>query len=303
MLVKSVRKLSQLNIDVNKDWDAKSITNIRQVAAGMDIGNLVQSNGTVLVRIATGPNGYVLTSQGPGKVLTWAPAGGSLKYYFPVVISSSNSESIVTVSDLVSKLALLETNHVQTYIDDPADLILRFDPTISSSHSEIALIGADESISKSGPLKAAMSILCDGFVEETATAVQTDHTAQARDATANDLNLNPMTDSVDDKIYVGSSYKFWQIQMQLGTQGVGNWTNVWEYWNGSSWTSVVNEWDGSNEWQASAGLVMISHTPQVDWSLTSIMGMNLYWLRSRTSNFVNRTTKPLGSQVWVAINV
>lgn len=303
MLIKGITKLSELNIDADKDWNTKGITNIKQVAAAMSTGNIVQHNGTILVRLMNGPDTYVLTSQGTGKLLTWAPPAGALKYYLPISISSALYTAIVAASQSVSKNAALAITKKYTTGDDPADGIKQIQLPLSSAKSLSVKAAADQAVAKNVPVKCGLSILVDGFVEETALGVQTDHTAAARDGTANDLNLNPMSDTVLDKIYIGSNYKFWQAQMQLGTQGVGNWTNAWYYWNGVAWVAVVGELDGANEWQASPGLTFINHTPQADWALTTILGMNLYWLMSRTDAFVNRTTKPLGSQAWVAINV
>lgn len=301
LIIKGIRKISQLEIDADKDWNVKGVTNLKELVTGMQIGDIAVRGTNTLEIVAAGPNGNVLTSAGPGHKPVWAPAGGSLIYYFPVPISSAHSETIITPDQVISKNALLETSHAQSDIDDPADLIRRFDVDLDSAIA-VAVVVPDQNISKNARLKAGVYILVDGFVEETSAAVQTDKTAEARDATANDLNLNPMDDAVGAKVYVGSNYPFWAIAMQEGTQGVGNWTNVWNYWNGA-WTAVVDENDGSNEWQTAPGLKIITHTPQGDWVPTIIQGMNLYWLMSDTTNWVNRITKPLGTQVWVAINV
>jgi len=293
-------RLSDITIDVDKDWQVKGITNIKQVAANMVIGNLAQHNGTILQRIACGPDGYVLTSQGLGKLLVWAPAGGALQYYFPVSIESAHAEAIVPVDQVHNENAPLTSEHKEAYLDAPADYIKRLTPAIALADAEAVLAGPDQSIPVTLTPRSGLSILCDGFVEETAAAVQTDHTAEAREATINDLNLNPMSDVVLDKVYIGSNYPFWQAQVLVSTVGVGNWTNTWYYWNGA-WVPVVGEIDGSNEWQFGAGLSLIHHTPQGDWVPSVIQGMNLYWLMSRTDNWVSRVTKPLGAQIWVAI--
>jgi len=294
-------RLSEITIDVDKDWQVKGITNIKQVAANMVRGNLAQHNGTILQRIACGPEGYVLTSQGAGKLLVWGPPGGALNYYFPAVIESAHAESAVTPDHSISKSAALASSHYQAVVDTPADYIRRLDRAIALSHAEAVLVGPDQTIPPVTVIpRSGLSILCDGFVEETAAAVQTDHTAEAREATADDLNLNPMSDTVLDKVYIGSNYPFWQAQVLVSTVGVGNWTNSWYYWNGA-WTPVVGEIDGTNEWQFGAGLGLIHHTPQGDWVPSVIQAMNLYWLMSRTDNWVSRVTKPLGAQIWVAI--
>lgn len=293
--------LSEITIDVDKDWQAFGIYNIRQVAANMVIGNLAQHNGIILERIANGPVGYVLTSQGPGKKVTWAPAGGSLNYYFPISLDSSHAEAVTTPDHSIAETAPLASTHKEAYVDTPADYIRRLDLALGGVDSATMKASADHTIAVSFPTPSALSILCDGFVEETAAAVQTDKTAQAQSPAANDLNLNPMTPAVNDKVYIGSNYKFWQAQVLIGTPGVGNWLNSWFYWNGAAWVAVVNEIDGSNEWQFGAVLATITHTPQAGWVPCVVMAMNLYWIRSNTNAFTNQITAPLGSQVWVAI--
>jgi hypothetical protein len=302
MLFKGITKLSELQIDSDKNWNTKGITSIKEVAAAMSRGDIVVRGDSVLVRLAAGADGYALTSQGQGKLPVWAPAGGALKYYFPVTIDLLAQVIHIAAADQsINKNAPLVTTDVEAYDDQPLLNINQIRPELDSTASATRLAAADYSEGKNARFKAALSILVDGFVEETAAGVQTDHTAEARDDTANDLNMNPMSDTVLDKVYIGSNYKFWQIQANVGISGVGNWTNVWYYWNGAAWTTVVDELDGSNEWQHGTGIKLISHTPQADWATTTIQGMDLYWLMSRTDNFVNRTTKPLGTQLWVAL--
>lgn len=293
--------LSELRIDVDKDWQTKGITNIKQVAAAMSKGDLAVRDTTILVRIPPGGDGYVLTSQGLGKLLVWGPPGGALNYYFPISLESSHAEAAVTPDHSISKNAALASSHYQAVVDTPADYIRRLDPALGAVDSVTMKASADQAIAKSFHMPSGLSILCDGFVEETAAAVQTDKTAQARSPAANDLSLNPMTPALGDKVYVGSAYPFWQAQVKVDTVGVGNWLNQWYYWNGA-WVPVVNEVDGSNQWLfGTSTLCHISHDPQGDWVPCVIQGMNLYWLKSETTAFTNQITGPLGSQVWVAI--
>jgi hypothetical protein len=228
---------------------------------------------------------------------------GYFDRYYPVIINSSLSVlALPAPAQSIGKNAPLVTVLKRAYDDQPADYIKRITPILSSAKSVTTIAAADQSIAKNAPIKNGVCLLCDGFVEETAAAVQTDHTAEAREGTANDLNLCPMSDTVLDKIYIGSNYIFWQAQIQVGTVGAGNWTNVIYYWNGAAWTAVIDENDGSSSFfHAPSGMKFISHTPQGDWALLNIMGMNLYWIMVRTDNFVNRVTKPLGSQIWVAL--
>ena len=294
-----IERLSELIIDADKDWQAMGITNIRQIAQAMAQGDIVVRGPSILQRISPGILGYVLTSAGPGHIPAWMPVPGELEYYIPAWIFITHNEAILVVDKSHSESISVGSEHVQAYLDAPGDNIRRLDRAVTLTDAE-AIVAVDQTINRNVVPRSGLSILCDGFVEETAAAVQTNKTAEARSAAANDLNLCPMTDSVGDKIYIGSNYPFWQAQVEVGTNGSGNWTDVAYYWNGA-WVACVDEVDGSSSFLHGTGLKTITHTPQGDWALSVIQGMNLYWMMIRTDFFVNRVTKPLGSQVWVAI--
>ena len=66
LIERGITKLSQLQIDTDKDWDGKGITNIRHIAGGAGIGHVAQHNGSILETLPPGVANYVLTSAGPG---------------------------------------------------------------------------------------------------------------------------------------------------------------------------------------------------------------------------------------------
>ena len=69
-------KLSELEIDADKDWRGYGITNVGHLAAGMGRGSLLIHNGSVLVAVPAGTIGHELTSNGPGAMPSWqAPPG------------------------------------------------------------------------------------------------------------------------------------------------------------------------------------------------------------------------------------
>jgi hypothetical protein len=86
LLFKGIRLLSELKIDADKDWRAKGISNLKELASGMPLGSIVQSNSALLERLDPGSDGYVLTSQGPGKRVVWSPGGTYFDRFFPVTI-------------------------------------------------------------------------------------------------------------------------------------------------------------------------------------------------------------------------
>lgn len=65
-----VKKLSELEIDADKDWQGHGISNLKEVTASMVKGD--QPKGGTLGRLVPGNAGDVLTSQGPGNEPTWS---------------------------------------------------------------------------------------------------------------------------------------------------------------------------------------------------------------------------------------
>ena len=71
-----ITKLSELEIDSDKDWNGKTILNISGAAAGAQKGSLLVHNGSVLVSVIPGSIGHELTDAGPGDMPSWKePAG------------------------------------------------------------------------------------------------------------------------------------------------------------------------------------------------------------------------------------
>ena len=71
-----ITKLSELDIDADKDWQGHGVTNIAYLAAGMTRGSLLLHNGSILAAVPAGTIGHEFTSNGPGNVPEWkAPPG------------------------------------------------------------------------------------------------------------------------------------------------------------------------------------------------------------------------------------
>ena len=54
LLKGGISKLSELEIDADKDWQTKGISNIREIVQGMGIGDAVQHDGARLVKLSPG---------------------------------------------------------------------------------------------------------------------------------------------------------------------------------------------------------------------------------------------------------
>ena len=298
--IKGITRLSELEIDTDKDWQAKGISNLKQLAALMSKGDIVIRGDSVLIRMSPGPEGYVLTSAGPGKMPSWAPAGGALKYYFPVTIGLSfetlrkNLSRAVQVNDIS-----FNTNHWQAFTDAPEDDIKMLIPAIGKT-IETNITSVAHAENRSSLVCRDLYILVDGAVSETNVGVQTDETLAARNGTGNDLNLPPMTPSVGDKYYLGSNKPFRGIWINIGIAGAGNWTVVWYYWNGSNWVQFSDEDDQTSSFMQSS-LRRSNWSLPVDWIQNTIQGMNLYWAKAEVTYYSNQTTRPYGTQAWVIV--
>jgi len=66
------RKLSELEIDSDKDWLGFGITNVKELAASMTKGDILFFDGVKLVKLSPGPIGTMLTTHGFGSEPTWS---------------------------------------------------------------------------------------------------------------------------------------------------------------------------------------------------------------------------------------
>jgi hypothetical protein len=302
LLNKGISKLSQLNIDGDKVWqdkqgNPKGIANIKELATNMVKGEMLVKGDSVMERISTGPDSYVLTSRGSGKIPTWAPAAGQLKYYFPVLMSGLVTNAKVTANQAVAKNAAVTAPLVEVTGDAPGSGLRLLIPPLALTRELLAGITHNQSYVKtvSQSREAGLQMLVDGVVADDG-GVQTDETPAAQNAATADMTLLPAVPAVNDAYYFGSRYKASRYWLNISTAGVGNWTLLLEYWNGA-WVPTVGEADYTSQFMT-AGLHYIQHAPQIDWVQNTVLGLNLYWARYRVTAFNNITTQPKGTQAW-----
>ena len=73
MLVRSgITRLSELAIDADKDWGDHGISNLKELAPGMQRGDSLQRGDSgVLEKLSPGAIGFEITSNGPGHEVEW----------------------------------------------------------------------------------------------------------------------------------------------------------------------------------------------------------------------------------------
>ncbi|MBA7524807.1 hypothetical protein ES705_16951 [subsurface metagenome] len=127
---------------------------------------------------------------------------------------------------------------------------------------------------------------------------QTDETTEANNATVNDMTLLPAVPAVDDAYYFGLLSLWDWLSLLIGQAGAGTWTIVWEYWNGSTFASLLNVLDTSNGFR-NGGYQSVSFDRPGDWATSTLMLMDLLWIRARVTAYSSIATQPLGTQAWI----
>lgn len=301
---KGVTKLSELEIDADKDWVAKGISNIKEVAESMETGAIVVHDGSVLIKLSPGVANLVLTSEGPGHLPVWAPGGTYYHRYFPVSIYLSHAEAAVSVDQSHSESASASTQHKEAYLDAPSDYIKRLLASVALSDTETAGITPDKDHNENAPVtrKYDLEIVVGGAAAQ-AGAVFTDETTEAQNPTADDMILPPAVPALNDAYYLGHTKQFDVGIINIGVPGSGVWTITWEYWNGA-WVALGGVTDGTTHFMAAVGKREVSFTRPGDWATTNEGGdlpANIYWIRGRVSAYTSIITQPKGTQAWIRI--
>ena len=71
LLNKGVNHLSQVGIDADKDWGGVGISDIKEIVAGMNVGDIIFHDGTRIQKLSPGPLGSELITLGIGNNPKW----------------------------------------------------------------------------------------------------------------------------------------------------------------------------------------------------------------------------------------
>jgi hypothetical protein len=278
-----ITKLSQLQIDANKDWQAKEIQNLKAIVAGMTKGDMVYRGDSVLQKLAlnygTGWNFLHALDTGIGQP-EWKD---------------------------IQALIIYLTGAVNRWISLPM-LTIPVPPSISvvvaEDHSGggftvMPLLTIPEPSIGEGTATTAPLAVGGGITHDDAPPTDTDETAATNNDVINDMHLLPSPGAVGDGFYFGLDNPFDWVCTLIGTPGVGTWTITWKYWNGVTWTALTMKYDEINHWRAAAGKKWSHWIRPGDWALTTILGMNLYWAKAECTAYTSMTTQPLGTRAWL----
>lgn len=128
-------------------------------------------------------------------------------------------------------------------------------------------------------------------------AVFTDETADANNATTNDVVLVPASPQVNDAFYLGYTRRFIEVLIDVGTVATDG-AVTWEYYNGTSWVSLSGVQDNTNSFKTTSSNT-VRWTLPWDWATTTVNSQGpFYYVRARVTTA--GTTTALGDQCWIA---
>ena len=293
-----IRKLSQLEIDVSKDWGAYLIKNL---GAAVDAADAVRKVQAILQSVMTA-RGDILW-RGDSEAQRLGGDFGPHGYNFVHCIDTGKlgvewmdvHDLIVYLSGAVNRAILLPTVQIPS-----VDISLQ----VAEDHSGGAHVATPPGLTIPTPTvdKAAAAVspqAVGGGVAHDDDVGDTDETAETNNPTANDMHLLPSPGAVGDGFYLGLSSQFDWVCLNIGTPGAGVWTITYKYWNGTTWTALSLKYDETDNFRAAAGKHWVHFVRPGDWALTTILAMNLYWIKPECTAYTSMTTQPLGTQAWV----
>jgi hypothetical protein len=295
-----ITKLSELEIDADKNWQAKGIINVKEIAEAMEHGDIVYRGAGVLERLtADAGKGYnFLRSRGPGMTPVWQDIE-SLIQYMTAALNRAIAVDLAMPAMAVSQASQQassppgRTGMASVGINLPGvSLAMATGPGGGmTAFGPLAVPAPSVSrvLSSGNPLSGAVSD--DG-------GVQVDETSAANNDASDDMTLLPAVPAVDDAYYFGLGILWDYLRINIGTSGVGVWTLSWEYWNGSSWSALPDVTDGTSAFTL-AGWREVNFTRPADWATTTIGGIaDLYWIRAKVSSYDSIIAQPKGNRAF-----
>jgi hypothetical protein len=304
LLTRGINKLSQLEIDTNKDWQSREIANLKAIAAGMAHGDVIFRGGSILERLtADAGKGYsFLRSRGPGLSPVWQDIE-SLVQYMTGAVNRAVAFDLSVPSPAISQVSQQGSSppgRVATGLLSPPEPEISLDTQTGPGGAVDSSPSLDiPSPEVSG--KAAIGAPLSGAVADDG-GVQADETVEANNDTANDMTLLPVTPAENDAYYFGKSSQWDWLELRMGTAGIGTWDIAWEYWNGAGWVSLADVVDNTSGFRV-AETRLVSFTRPPDWGQTIVGGIaGLYWIRARVSAYTSVVTQPKGTRAFTWID-
>lgn len=279
LLLKGVARLSQLEIDADKDWQAKGMTNLKTIAGAMTHGDIAFRGNNILERlIADAGKGYnFLRSRGPGLPPVWQDIESLVQY----LTGSANRALAFDLSLPVPVMSM-------AYITGPGG---------GGSLSPILGIPTPSFI---GDTRATTVNPVGGAVSHNDDVGDSDETIPANDDTGNDMTLLPPDGSINDYGALGHAGLFDAVCVHVGQAGA-NYTLAYEYSRGAGvWGTLTIRHNSTSDWKA-VGKGWLTFARPVDWATDTIAGLSLYWIRTRAASISGGFVQPLGTRAWILV--
>jgi len=280
LLTKGIARLSQLEIDTDKDWQGKAITNLEAVAQAMAHGDIVFRGTTVLEKLtADAGKGYnFLRSRGPGLPPVWEDIESLVQFM-------TGAANRAVAFDLVAPMPALNVVSIGGPGGGEA-----FAPELGIAAPSI-----------SREVNSTMVNAVGGAVSHNEDIGDTDETVQANSTDANDMTLLPADGAINDYYALGNTVMFDAICIDVGTAGA-DYSLTYEYSKGSGvWGALTILHNSTNEWKSS-GKGWLTFSRPADWATDTLAGIaNLYWVRARATSVGAGFTQPLGNRAWILV--
>lgn len=291
-----ITKLSELIIDVSKDWGAYLIKNL---GTAVDDADAVRKVQAILQAVLT-TRGDILW-RGDSEAERLAADYGVGYNFLHILNTGKFLPEWLDIQDIIAYM----TGAVNRMIAPPSLAIP--EPTISQvteQHSSPPGKTATPSLTIPAPTVSKAAVKSDpaavgGGIAHDDDGADTDETAETNSAAANDMHLLPSPGAVGDGFYFGLANPFDWVCLNIGTAGVGSWTITWKYWDGDTWEALTMIQDQTNHFRAAAGKHWIHFDRPGDWALKTILALNLYWVKGEVTAYTDMTTQPLGTQAWI----
>ena len=280
LLTKGVTRLSQLQIDLDKDWQGRKITNLKAIAQAMESGDIAyRGNDVIEALTADAGKGYnFLKSRGPGLSPVWEDIESLIQYM------TGAENRVVALNLVVPALAVMPAH---SNLSGGGQV---FTPQMNISAPSLA-----------GDTRATVIGAVGGAVSHNEDVGDTDETAQANSSDPNDMTLLPSDGAINDYYALGDTDKFDAICVLVGTAGT-DYTLTYEYSKGAgSWGTLSILHDSINEWKGT-GRGWLTFSRPVDWATDTIAGISgVYWVRARATSVGVGFAQSLGSQAWILV--
>ncbi len=281
LLLKGVAKLSQIEIDTNKDWQTKGITSLKSIAGAMTHGDIVFRGNDILERLAADAGkGYnFLRSRGPGLAPVWQDIESLVNY----LTASANRALAFDLSMPMPAMSVVHSTG----------------PGGGGTSSPILGIPTP---TFNGDFHATIVNPVSGAVSHNDDVGDSDETIQANDDAGNDITLLPTDGSINDFCALGHTGRFDAIAVLVGQAGA-NYTLAYEYSRGAgAWGTLTIKHNSTSDWKAT-GKGWLTFARPLDWAMDTLAGLTLYWIRARAASIIGGFIQPLGTRAWVLVYI